>query len=166
MASVVQDNIGKLRARYSALEQREQVALTSLAVFFTGLFIVFGVWFPANDFFEARRADRDRQFELLQYMRSTEQEARTLGDQSPRVGGGQDLLTQISRTAAQAGITPSRLQPEGDSGVSVFFDGVAFNDLMRWLQTQTEAGVSIRQMSVDREESAGMVKARIVLRGG
>ena len=88
-----------------------------------------------------------------------------LGDRTPRLIGGQDLLTQISRTASQAGITPSRLQPEGDSGVSVFFDSVAFNDLMRWLQSQTEAGVSVRQMTVDREERTGIVKARVVLRG-
>lgn len=165
MANQVQATVSRLRARFVGLEVREQRALLALGVFFGSLFLVYGLWFPANGFFEARKDARDRQFELLQYMRSTEQEARMLGGGAPQQVGGQDLLTQISRTASQAGITPSRLQPEGDSGVSVFFDGVPFNELMRWLQTQTEAGVSVRQMTVDREEQAGLVKARVVLRG-
>ena len=164
MANSLNTSIAKLKSRYASLEQREQTSLAVLAVFVAGLFLVYGIWYPANDFYRSNLDDRDRQFELLQYMRSTEQEARTLGDASASLPGGQDLLTLVSRTASQYGITPNRLQPEGN-GVSVWFDDVPFNDFARWLQAQSDAGVSIQQARIDRQEEAGLVSARILLRG-
>ncbi|MDZ7686476.1 MAG: type II secretion system protein M [Gammaproteobacteria bacterium] len=166
MARTFKDNIDRLRTRYLGLERRDRLALTALIVFVGGLVLVYGIWIPANEFVDSRKSDRDRQFELLQYMRSTEQEARTLGVNAPPLPSGQDLLTRVSRSAQQFGVSPNRLQPEGSNGVSVWFDGVPFNDLVVWLQEQTNQGVTVRQLSVDRQEEPGLVNARIVLRAG
>lgn len=166
MANALKDNINRLRIRYFGLERRDRLALTALVVFVGGLVLVYGIWIPTNEFVDSRRADRDRQFELLQYMRSTEQEARTLGAGAPPLPSGQDLLTQVSRSAQQLGVSPNRLQPEGANGVSVWFDNVPFNDLVVWLEQQTDQGVTVRQLSVDRQEEPGLVDARVVLRSG
>lgn len=152
----------QLRVRYQGLERRDRLALTGLSIFFGGLILIYGVWLPANAFLESRMAARDRAFELLQYMRATEQEARTLGRSATAVPSGQDMLTLISRSVQRFNISPNRLQPEGD-GVSVWFEEVAFDDLARWLQSQSEQGIVVRQLSVDRDEGAGRVNARIVL---
>ncbi|XOV88667.1 MAG: type II secretion system protein GspM [Pseudomonadota bacterium] len=152
------------RSRFKALEPRDRVALLSLGVFFGLLLLYFGVWVPANTFFAERQANRDQQLRLVQYMRSTEQEARAAAAEGGNTVNGQNLLTEVSRSAQQFGISPNRLQPEGSDGVSVWFDGVAFNDLIRWLEAQSRQGVAVRQLSIDRNAVSGTVNARIVLR--
>ena len=156
--------IQQLLQRYRALDRRDQVALTGLSVFLGALILYYGVWSPANSFFESRKAARDDQLGLLKYMRASESQARASKTSNTHSVSGQALLTQISRTAQQFNINPNRLQPEGSDGVSVWFDDVPFNDLIRWLEMQSRQGVVIRQISIDRQEQAGKVKARIVFR--
>lgn len=164
MANRISRNIELIKRRFFELERRDRVALVGLGAFVSVLFLYYGVWSPANAFLESKRAERDRQLALIQYMRSSEQEARAASTEVSKTPSGQSLLTQVSRSAQQYNINPNRLQPEGD-GVSVWFDAVAFNDLIRWLEAQSKQGVVIRQVAIDRDDSPGIVNARIVLRG-
>lgn len=150
---------------YKALEKRDRLALLGLGVFLTILIVYFGLWSPVNRYLEESKAYHDRQQSLLQYMRSTEQQARNVaGSAEQQVVGGQTLLTQVSRTAQQFGIKPNRLQPEGNNSVSVWFNSVGFNEFARWLEQLTrQQNVSIKQISIDREGEPGKVNARIVL---
>lgn len=157
--------IDKLRGRYRQLEKRERSALNSLASFFVFLFLYFLIWNPVNRYHENSEVERDRQLNLIQFMRASEKEARASSSEGNRVHTGQSLLTVVSRTAQQMGIKPNRLQPEGSDAVSVWFNGVAFDDLMRLLkQIHARQGIGVQQISIDREEQPGMVRARIVLR--
>jgi general secretion pathway protein M len=156
--------LAQARSRYSALERRDRLALNGLFAFFAVLVVYYGLWSPANNFLEAKREARDYQLSLLQYMRESEREARSLKTTAPPAVSGQALLTQVSRTAQQFSINPNRLQPEGAEGVSVWFDAVAFNDLVRWLESLSQQGVSVRQISIDRQADPGKVNARVVLR--
>lgn len=163
MTSPLASNLKLLRARYDSLEARDQKALVIAVVFSAALVLYFGMWVPANEFLAEKRADRDRQLTLVQYMRSTEKEARALGGKRAGAPGGQ-LISHVSRTAQEYGIPPNRLQPEGSDSVSVWFDNVAFDDLVRWLESQSKQGVLVRQVSIDRQDQPGKVNARIVLR--
>lgn len=159
--------VKQLLANYYTLEQRDRLALNALGVFFAILFVYFGLWSPAYEYRQESLEYRDRQFTLLQYMRATEQRARTVesGSGQPAVAG-QNLLTRVSRTAQQHQIRPNRLQPEGEGSVSVWFDQVPFNDLIAWLeQLVVQQGIEVRQISIDREDRAGMVNVRLVLGG-
>lgn len=153
-----------VRRRFDAMERRDQKALLGLILFFLLLFLYFGVWSPASSFAESRQADRDQQLALVQFMRSSESAARAVGAGSAPAPTGQALLSQISRTAQKFNISPNRLQPEGIDGVSVWFDGVAFNDLIRWLEAEAKEGIAVRQISIDRHAESGLVNARVVLR--
>lgn len=164
MNPFVNQYLDSVVTRYRSLERRDQMALTGLGAFLAALFLYYAIWMPANNFFESRRAERDRELALVKYMKASEQQAKALkSTQTPTVSG-QALLTQVSRTAQQFSIKPNRLQPEGSEGVSVWFDDVVFNDLIRWLELQTQQGVSIRQITIDRQPDDGKVNARIVLR--
>lgn len=157
--------LDKLMGRYLQLEKTERSALNSLAVFFTLLFLYFVIWNPVNQYHNSNEVERDRQLSLIQYMRASEKLARASGQGGNRAPTGQSLLTVVSRTAQQIGIKPNRLQPEGSDAVSVWFDGVAFDDLMLMLkQIQARQGIVVQQIAIDREGQPGMVRARIVLR--
>lgn len=154
-----------MRARFAALPPRDRAALKLMAVTLLLLLGYLLVWVPVHEFADSRRADRDRQLELLQFMRASELQARAAAASPAGRAGGQSLLSTISRSAQAFGIKPNRLQPEGDGGVSVFFDAVSFNDLARWLEKQVADGITVQQLAIDRDEAPGRVNARIVLRG-
>lgn len=154
----------RARHRYEDLERRERVAINLMVVFVAGLLLWYGALVPANLFLESRIVDRDRQLELLTYMRATEPKARAARTTGVSAPSGQSLLTAVSRSAQGFNINPNRLQPEGTGGVSVWFDGVVFDDLVRWLQDQSSEGIYVQQVSIDRQAEPGKVNARIVLR--
>ena len=157
--------LDKITGRYLQLEKTERSALKALASFFTLLFLYFVIWNPVNQYHDSNEVERDRQLSVIQYMRASEKEARASSQGVNRGSTGQSLLTVVSRTAQQMGIKPNRLQPEGADAVSVWFDGVAFDDLMLMLkQIQVRQGIVVQQISLDREEQPGIVRARIVLR--
>lgn len=153
-----------LRSGFGNLEPNERTALVALGIFMLMLLCYFTLT-SAMSFYSNRLEERNRYVALVARMESTMDTARqNLGGTASTLSG-QQILNQVSRTTRQFDIKPTRLQPEGSDGVSVWFDDVAFNDLMRWLDSQSRSGISVKQMSVDREESAGTVNARVVLSG-
>ena len=154
-----------LTERWQALEVGERTALTVLAIFV--MFLLCYVTLTASlSFYTDRLEDRNRYVALVARMESTVDAAREKRDDSASRLGGQQILNQVSRSTGEFNIKPTRLQPEGSDGVSVWFDDVPFNDLMRWLDQQSRSGIGVKQMSVDREEVTGTVNARVVLGGG
>ncbi len=157
--------VRKAYDRFRALEKRDRFAAKSLGLFLLVMILWFGLWEPSARFAADARSDRDRQEQLLSWMNKTRGEARVSGPDTRQRATGQTLLTIVSRTAQEFQIKPNRLQPEGDANVSVWFDEVGFNDLVRWLQSlDRKEGISVQQISVDRQEKPGVVNARIVLR--
>lgn len=156
----------KASRAYTELEPRDRYALTGLAVFFSLLFVVVGIWQPAVNYAASAEASRNTQRELIEWMNSTAVQARaTAGNQVTARRSGQSLLTSVSRTAKAFNIKPDKLQPEGNDEVSVWFEAVAFNMLISWLEElQMKQGIRVKQISVDKDEQPGTVNARIVLK--
>ena len=103
--------------------------------------------------------------ETSEHLKSTEAVARAAGGQSSRSQGERSLLTTVSRTAQTVGVSPSRIQPEGNNAVSVWFDTVAFTRLMLFLERlHSGQGIVVRQITIDGQDEAGKVTTRVVLR--
>lgn len=157
--------LNKLLDRYNQLEQKDKMALGGLSVFIGILFIYFAILGPVNRYHVESMAARDRQLDLIEYMRASESRARSAASGVAPAASGQSLLTHISRVAQQVGIKPNRLQPQGTGAVSVWFDSVAFNDLVNMLKlVESQQGIVVQEISIDREDQPGVVRARIVLR--
>ena len=158
--------LADLKAGFRELEKREQAALLGLSGFLFLVIFYIGVWLPIGNFVADSQLDHDKHRKLNEYLQSTVAVAKTAsanGKSSP--AGGQSLLTSISRTAQSVGIQPSRMQPEGSAAVSVWFDTVAFTKLMLWLKRlETQKGVVVRQITIDRRDDSGQVSARLVLK--
>ena len=155
-----------LRSRFDELERREQIALLTMSAFLAVVFLYFVIWSPANSYLADGRLNHERHLKILHYLQSTEAEAKAASKGSGKSKlTGQSMLTAVSRTAQNVGIKPSRMQPEGDSGVSVWFDSVAFTQLMLCLERlESRHGVVIKQISIDRRDDPGQVSVRLVLR--
>jgi general secretion pathway protein M len=158
--------VAMLRSRFDQLEKREQTALVLLSAFLGAVFLYVVVWSSIVDYVASSEADYDRHAKLFHYLQSTEAQARAVsGTKPPSASSGQSLLTSVSRTAQTVGIKPSRMQPEGGDAVSVWFDAVSFSSLMVWLERlESNQGIVVRQITLDRRDESGQVSARLVLR--
>ncbi|MCY4531466.1 MAG: type II secretion system protein M [Gammaproteobacteria bacterium] len=149
-------------SRFNALERSEKALAAIIAGMVAILFLYFAIWMPVNSYYQASLLDRDRQASLIRYMRASEDKVRASISGRP---AGQSLITEVSSTAEQAGIKPNRFQPEGSDAVSVWFDNVSFDDLIAWIvQLDDQRGIRVRQITIDRQDTPGIVNARVILR--
>ena len=113
-----------------------------------------------------QRDSYERSLDLLLYLQSTEEEARAFSkvDGSKRMSG-QTLLTKVTRTAKTAGIQPTRLQPEGNDSVSIWFDSVSYRELMLFFERlQSREAIYIIQLSIDKGNESGKISSRVTVR--
>ena len=154
-----------LLEKYYTLPGRDRVMITVLTVFLTVVFIYFLVWAPIEDYRQQGLEDRNRNLELLEMMRRTETQARQNTTSKHPSTTGKSLLSIVSREAQRLNIKANRLQPEGQNAVSLWFDNIPFNDLLGLLEkVQSEHGISVEQIVIDRGENGGSVRARLVLK--
>ena len=149
--------------RFRQLKTSEQRLLLGLSAFLFCLLVYGLIWQPVHQFQADQLKERERQLALLTMMKQTEGQARALLGQSGNKPFEGNLLTVITNATSQLGITPNRMQPEGDS-VSLWFEQVGFAELMTLTDAlRREQSVGLDQMVVDRTEDPGKVRARLVL---
>ncbi len=147
------------------LAGRERTQVNLIAALIVAGVAYFGLWQPLSEWSDAQQRRHQQKVILIEWMKAHEAEARQQGRQSGQdQPSGGSLLTLVSSAAKEEGIQLTRFQPEGNGGVSVVLQNQSFDVLMRWLdRLQQQDGVQVRQISVDRQESDGLVNARINL---
>ena len=157
--------VEELKTRFAQLENRERIALLSLCSFLVVVIFYFLIWVPTTEFVDSGKRDYDRHLKLLKYLRSTEAEATASKTRPNPEMSARSLLTTVTRTAQTVGVTPSKLQPEGNEAVSVWFDSVPFSRLMLFLERlKATQNIVVRQISVESQDEPGKVSARVILR--
>ena len=155
----------QIRQRIQELERREKLAILALSVFLALLTFFLVIWFPIYEYKEKQRDSYERSLDLLLYLQSTEEEARSVKVDGSKRMSGQTLLTKVTRTAKTAGIQPSRLQPEGDDSVSIWFDSVSYRELMLFLERlESREAIYIIQLSIDKGNQSGKISSRVTVR--
>lgn len=155
----------RIRAALQQLAPRERVMVICGAVVVLLTVLYAGVWDPLV------RAQAERRLALEQ--------ARTLSARieqiavrvqgagpSRRVDRSISLLAAVDQTSRSEtlGKAPSRVQPEGDREVKVWLEGVAFDNLLRWLQElEVRYDISASSAEMERTDAAGVVDARVTL---
>lgn len=83
-----------------------------------------------------------------------------------RPQGKQLILSTVDRSARKAGLgsVMKRVQPEGESGVRVWFENAPFDELVKWLAVvESENGLSVNEINIEQTESTGLVNVRVFL---
>ena len=155
----------QIRQRIQELERKEKLAILALSVFLALVTFFLVIWFPIYEYKEKQRDSYERSLDLLLYLQSTEEEARSVKVEGAKRMSGQTLLTKVTRTAKTAGIQPSRLQPEGNDSVSIWFDSVSYRELMLFLERlQSREAIYIIQLSIDKGNQSGIISSRVTVR--
>ena len=155
----------QIRQRIQELERKEKLAILALSVFLALLTFFLVIWFPVYEYKQKQRDSYERSLDLLLYLQSTEEEARSVKVDGSERMSGQTLLTKVTRTAKTAGIQPSRLQPEGNDSVSIWFDSVSYRELMLFLERlESREAIYIIQLSIDKGNQSGKISSRVTVR--
>lgn len=133
--------------------------------------LYFLIWEPFANSIDVMRKNNAGQQQLLAWMKKSANEVKqlkALNPQSSRSSTGQSLLGLIDQTAKRGklGSSVKRVKPEGSSKAHVWIEDASFNDLIRWLETlQDRHGIRIVSSFIEKQDSSGIIKARLVFEG-
>ena len=157
-----------LLERYRELQPRERVMVATGAVVVAITLVYLILWEPLAN-------ARHQQATTLAEERALAERLETIGAavQKARVSGvgavqgrEQSLLTLIDQQgkAPELGKAPTRMQPEGDTEVKVWFEDVPFDALVRWMNTlESRYGLQITAAELERRAGPGLVNARLTV---
>ncbi len=162
----------KARHWFDERSPRERLLL-GLAALALCLLIAYALaWRPLQRHLDDLERAIPQQKALLHWLEETRAEVMALRRRSVptngRRGDGRSLLAVVDQTARQAGLGGAirRVEPDGRNGVRLRFEAVPFDALMNWLERIAGPGeVRIEAVAIDRRDEAGLVDARLTLRG-
>ncbi len=153
----------KLSDWYAGLAPREQKVVLYGGIAAAALLLVGGTWqlhasaAATEARLKSKRAD-------LAWMQAVAPRLQAM----PAVRGDESLPLLVDRTTRDAGLAPalSGVEPAGNGGLRVRFEGASFDALVIWLsRVQQERGLVVEMASIDGTATEGLVNASLVLRG-
>lgn len=158
-----------MKAWFLSLTSRERIMVQAAgSVIF--LFLVYLLMIePISTNYQRNKNNVASATETLDWMKSAAQEVNALlgGEfSSERKQGKQFILSAVDKSARQAGLATvmKRVQPEGESGVRIWFENAAFDDLIKWLATvESKHGLLVNEINIEKTESTGLVNVRVYL---
>ena len=151
------------------LEPRERMMFAAGAVLLVLLLLYALVWAPFRSGYHSLQESVSAQRDTVLWMQGsaqTIQRLRNSGGATAKGLGGRSLLSVTDSTARAGGLGPAlkRVEPEGANSVRVWLEGASFDVLVKWLGTlSTRHGVDANSVSLERNETPGMVNARLTL---
>lgn len=153
---------------FRGLAPRERLLVSVCAAVLSVTFIFLGVWEPLNTGLAKNQTDLIAAQSLAQRLEIIAAELQ----KNRASGGGQaintegSLLTVIDQASKTGtlGIPLTRIQPEGDSEVKVWIDGVSFNALVQWVsELEKRYGISTQTADIEKGAGPGQVNVRLSL---
>lgn len=151
------------------LQASERRTLTVGGIALTLIMIYFGGWVPLQEGAANLEVQVQEQRVLKRWMEHSAAEVQQLrrGGGGQGQAAGQSLLSLVDQTARGGVIGPSlkRVEPEGESGVKVWLEQAAFDDMMGWLVSlEQQYGLTVATITIERQ-AVGRVDAHMTLRG-
>ena len=154
-----------LERMFTAWGLREQALIAvSIAVVVTAL-IYLGAWRPLANSTHALREANTSTATTLATVTELAAQYRQLKAADVAHEARQISLSQIINAEVAAfGLRMARFQPDNQRDVEVRFDGMPFNDVLRWLhRLEAEHGIAIRDLSVTAAGDPGLVNISVRL---
>ena len=156
------------RERFLALQMRERlmVVVGGAVVLITLVYLL--IWEPMVNAHAARTTALDTARAQAITLERAAQQVQVLRGRNPAATAGRSmsLMSAVDQASKQGslGKGPSRIQPEGDREVRVWFEDVSFDAMVRWLaDLQSRYGVSVQTLDVEPQAAPGRVNVRLSL---
>lgn len=154
---------------FLSLTSRERTMVQYAAAVVAVLFIYLFVIDPIVSNYSKNKKNVATATQTLVWMKSAAKEIKQLGggkSSANRPKGKQFILSMVDRSAKKAGLgsVMKRVQPEGESGVRVWFENASFDELIKWLSViESKNGLSVNEINIEQTETVGLVNVRVFL---
>jgi general secretion pathway protein M len=142
--------------------------MVSIAAVVVALALVYAVaWNPLTASVSRLQQSVEEQQALKQWMQQAAAEVNQLRGAAGASDDHRSLLAVVDQTSKQSQLGPAvkRIEPDGQELVRVSLEQASFDDMMSWLGSlQRSFGVSVADVSIDRQAASGRVNARITLK--
>ena len=157
----------KIQSWLDSLNPRERRLVIGSAAFLA-LFMLYQLtWAPFANGVANMQTKVNAQRQDLLWMQSAADEVQSLrGGGGRRANHSGSLLGLIEKTARERGLGSAirKVQPEGQNGVRVWMDKVAFDAAMTWLdELQDKQGVMVSSFSAETTPDIGRVNIRLLV---
>lgn len=157
-----------MREWFENLAPRERWIVASGAVVLALMMYFLLLWDPLSQKAARLNVDLENARELVTFMQDARQQVAQLGGRnaSAPTSSGRSLLSDVDSSSKRNGLEDKikRIQPEGQTSVRLWIEGVPFEKLMNWMNhLQSQMGIVLSDGSLDRDDAAGTVKARLTL---
>ncbi|MGI9325489.1 MAG: type II secretion system protein GspM [Pseudomonadales bacterium] len=142
--------------------ERRIIALLAAAIVLTLLWLL--LWKPVADWRAVTHNRYENAQASLSWLQANEQKAKASASNS--AGGGERSVMRVITQAANArNLKLSRVQPEGDEGVSVVLQDQPFTDVLLFVaQLAENNGVRVTRAAIDGSGTPGRVNAQVRFR--
>jgi general secretion pathway protein M len=151
---------------FNGLAPRERI-MVSIAAVVVGLALVYvAAWSPLTSSVARLEQSVEEQQALKQWMQQSAAEVNQLRG-AAGAADHRSLLAVVDQTSKQSQLGPAvkRIEPDGQELVRVTLEQASFDDVMTWLGgLQRSFGVSVADVSIDRQADSGRVNARLTLK--
>jgi general secretion pathway protein M len=164
----LREQLARQRERFLALQPRERWMLGAGGVVLLITLVYLALVEPVLKAHASRTAALESARALatrLEQAAVQVQQARGSG-QAGRAGRSVSLMAAVDQSSKSSGLGkgPSRIQPEGDTEVRVWFEDVSFDAIVRWIaELQNRYGVSVQTLDVEPQSAPGRVNVRLSL---
>ncbi|MGS2724930.1 type II secretion system protein GspM [Porticoccus sp. GXU_MW_L64] len=156
-------NSTNLRERYQQLDDRDQLALKILAVFFGVLILVYGLAMPAYHYYQDGKDRVVEQQALLQWVEQHAPQVRQLAAAPKKTSTDKPIMESTTSAAKSVQVAINRLQPEGES-LRAWMTQVPFEkaiQLFSLLEEQYQ--IHIQHITIEKTSKPGLVNIQCVL---
>lgn len=156
-----------------SMKPRERLSLTGGTLFLIVMLVIFLFWLPVQAELVQNKQMLAERMAILQWMQQSATEvARLRPRQKTKRHKGKNrrksLLSLADQTARnqKLGDALKRVEPEGTTRVRLSFENVSFDGLLGWLLILDQKhDVQAQQLTIEKEETPGQVRAQLVLGG-
>lgn len=157
-----------MREWFEKLAPREQWMVGAAAVLVLAMLYYLIVWEPLSKASQRLDADLLASQQLVSQMQQTRAEVASLGGSRAAAvqPSNRSLLSVVDSSGKRSGVAKNikRIQPEGQSKVRLWLEDAPFEPLLAWLkQLESNQGIVLGNGSLDRDDRAGTVQARLTL---
>ena len=160
--------LAPLRARFEALQPREQLIVAAGGLVLALVLIYWVLWQPFALARAHARAELDGARSLATRIEQLGAQAQQgqAGGGPPVVGADVSLLSAVDQASKDGvlGKAPSRMQPDGDKQVRVWIEDANFEAVLRWMDDlQNRYLVRVDGVTLERRPAPGTVNVRMSL---
>jgi len=165
ITQALEPQLKQLHDKLQQLPENDRKALTALVIVVGLLLFYFIIFQPIQNYHDHAQQNAAMRQELYQWLESKQSQVKALKKTSPAgQSGNQSLLTLVTTTLKETGISVKRIQPEGNDRIRVWLEAIPFNRLLGTLnRLRGQYGLNVEEISVDRQKP-GKVDARITIK--